>query len=116
MLKRAQPLDRDRSRDRVILKSGVPIKRVPTPLARRFAQICIAAIAEMAAEGDLSAPQYGALSDLSDEPDIDQNGLAARLGIDRTSVGQLIDQLEKKGLVERQVSGTDRRAKLLRLT
>jgi DNA-binding MarR family transcriptional regulator len=116
MLKRAHPLDRDRSRDQVVLKSGVPIKRVATPLARRFAQICAAANAEMGAEFDLSAPQYGALSYLFDEPDIDQNGLAARLGIDRTSVGQLIDQMEKKGLVERRLDGADRRARLLRLT
>ena len=89
MLKRAFPLDRDRSRDQVVLKSGVPIKRVPTPLVRRLAQISTAANADMAAEFDLSAPQYGALSYLFDEPDIDQNGLAARLGIDRTSMGSL---------------------------
>ncbi len=116
MLKRANPLDRDRSRDQVILKSGVPIKCVLTPLVRRLAQICTAANADMAAEFDLSAPQYGALSYLFDEPDIDQNGLAARLGVDRTSVGQLIDQMEKKSLVKRRASEEDRRVNLLNLT
>lgn len=109
-------IDRDRSRDLVVLKSGVPIKRIATPLARRFSQICTAVLADMTAEADLTPLQYAALSYLSDEPDLDQNGLAARLGIDRTSIGQLIDQMERKGLVERRVNGADRRARLLRLS
>jgi DNA-binding MarR family transcriptional regulator len=110
------PLDRDRSHDLVVLKSGIPIRRVPSPLARRFAQICAATSAEMASDAGLTALQFGALAYLFDEPDIDQNGLAARLGVDRTSIGQLIDQMEAKGLFDRRVNGADRRAKLLRLT
>jgi DNA-binding MarR family transcriptional regulator len=113
---RPHQLDRDRSRDLVVLKSGVPIKRIATPLARRFAQICMAILADMTAEADLTPLQYAALSYLCDEPGIDQNGLAARLGIDRTSAGQLVDQMEGKGLVERRVNGADRRARLLRLS
>ena len=50
------------------------------------------------------------------EPDIDQNGLADRLGIDRYSASLLIDRLEERGIVERRVNGADRRARLLRLT
>jgi DNA-binding MarR family transcriptional regulator len=111
-----EKLDRDRSRDLVVLKKGPPIKRIATPLARRFAQICTAALADMTAEADLNPLQYAALSYLFDEPDIDQNGLAARLGVDRTSAGQIVDQMESKGLVERRINGADRRARLLRLT
>ena len=48
--------------------------------------------------------------------DIDQNSLAARLGIDRASTSQLVDQLEEKGWVERRVNDEDRRARLLRLS
>ena len=112
----SRAIDRDRSRDLVLLKSGVPIKRIATPLARRFAQICAGVLAEMTAEAHLTPLQYAALSYLFDEPDIDQNGLAARLGVDRTSAGQLVDQMEGKGLVERRVNGADRRARLLRLS
>jgi DNA-binding MarR family transcriptional regulator len=50
------------------------------------------------------------------EPDIDQNGLAARLGIDRARVSQLLDEIDAMGLVDRRVNGADRRARLLRLT
>jgi DNA-binding MarR family transcriptional regulator len=110
------PPDRDRSRDLIALRSGVPIKRIATPLARRLFQISAALVAEAVAEADLTPLQYAALSYLSDEPDIDQNGLAARLGIDRNSASLLVEQMTAKRLVDRRVNGEDRRARLLRLT
>lgn len=113
---RDRDLDRDRSHDLVVLKSGVPIKRIATPLARRFAQICTAVLADVTVEAGLTPLQYAALSYLFDEPDIDQSGLASRLGVDRTSAGQLIDQMQAKGLIERRINGSDRRARLLRLS
>jgi DNA-binding MarR family transcriptional regulator len=98
---------------------GVPVRRTPPALARRFFQICTTATAEMLAGENLTNLQYGGLVYLSrvgGEPDIDQNGLAGRLGIDRASTSQLVDELEEMGLVERRVNGADRRARLLRLT
>jgi DNA-binding MarR family transcriptional regulator len=50
------------------------------------------------------------------EPDIDQSGVAARLGIDRNNASLVVEQLESKGLLSRRVNGADRRARLLRLT
>src|SRR5262245_3794532 len=100
----------------VLLSSGMPIRRSPAPLARRFAQICTGVLAEALAGADLMPLQYAVLNNLEIEPDIDQIGLAVRLGVDRTSVGQLLDQLESRGLVERRINGADRRARLLRLT
>jgi DNA-binding MarR family transcriptional regulator len=115
-----------RSRDRaaksgrrtrlVFLGSGMPIRRSPAPLARRFAQICTGVLAEALAHADLMPLQYAVLNHLDIEPDIDQIGLATRLGVDRTSAGQLVDQLESRGLVERRINGADRRARQLRLT
>jgi len=84
-------------------------------LARRFAQICAGVVAEALAHADLTPLQYAVLNDLEIEPDIDQIGLAMRLGVDRTSAGHLLDQLESRGLVERRI-GADRRARVLRLT
>lgn len=60
--------------------------------------------------------QYAAFPYLREEPGLDQIGLAARLGIDRTNVGLLIDQLEKRGLAERRVDSNDRRARRIHLT
>jgi MarR family transcriptional regulator, lower aerobic nicotinate degradation pathway regulator len=56
------------------------------------------------------------LAILNDEPDIDQSGLAARIGVDRNTSSVLVAQLEKRALIERRVNGADRRAWLLRLT
>src|SRR4051812_22224295 len=106
----------DRRTRLVFLSSGMPIRRSPAPLARRFAQICTGVLAEALAHEDLMPLQYSVLNHLDIEPDIDQIGLAMRLGVDRTSAGQLVDQLESRGLVERRINGADRRARQLRLT
>jgi DNA-binding MarR family transcriptional regulator len=104
---------------RTFVSGGVPVRRMPISLARRFIQICTAAIAETLAGANLTPMQFGGLvylSRVTGEPDIDQNSLAARLGIDRASTSQLVDHLTAMGLVERRVNGADRRARLLRLT
>jgi DNA-binding MarR family transcriptional regulator len=96
-----------------------PVRRTPTPLARRFFQICVALSAEGVADSGVTALEYAALPYLSKQagdPGIDQIGLAARLGIDRNHTSLLIDQLEAKSLVERRVNSADRRARLLYLT
>src|SRR5262245_20461597 len=100
----------------VILTSGVPVRRVPASLARRFSQICTAVAGEVAAQENLTYLQLAVLTYLYDEPDIDQNGLAARLAIDRSNMSLIIDELEAKSLVERHVNEADRRSRLLRLT
>jgi DNA-binding MarR family transcriptional regulator len=100
----------------VFLSNGMPVRRVPASLSRRFFQICMAVAAEVAAEADLTALQFAVLAYLYEEPDIDQNALAGRLGVDRSNASLLIDELEAKGLVERRVNGADRRSRLLRLT
>jgi DNA-binding MarR family transcriptional regulator len=89
------------------------------PLVRRLLQICTAASAEFLAAQGLVLLEMGALANLSrqsGQPDIDQNGLAERLSIDRYSASLLVDRLEAKGIIERRVNGLDRRARLLRLT
>jgi DNA-binding MarR family transcriptional regulator len=85
-------------------------------MARRLFQICTTATAEVLVKEDLTPMEYGVIGYLNGEPGIDQSGLAARLGIDRNHTSLLIDQLERKRLVERRVNGADRRARLLHLT
>jgi DNA-binding MarR family transcriptional regulator len=100
----------------ILARQAVPVLRAPPALARRFFQICTTATAEMLAGEDLTNLQYGGLVYLSGEPDIDQNGLAARLGIDHASTSQLVEELVTMDLVERRINGADRRSRLLRLT
>jgi len=106
----------DRPTEIVSWSGGVPIRRVPVALARRFTQICMGIVAETLADEDLAPLEYGVLAYLGDEPDLDQIGLAARLGIDRNTTSLLVEKLEARGLIERRINGADRRAKLLRLT
>jgi len=95
---------------------GAPIRRVPVSLARRFAQICTAVIADSLADEDLVPLHYAILANLNDDPDVDQIGIASRLGIDRNTAGVLVQELEKRGLVRRRTNGADRRARLVSLT
>ena len=96
-----------------------PVRRFPVPLARRFYQICAAVLTEAVAEAGLSALQFAILpyvSERTGDPGLDQNGIAARIGIDRNNVSLLLDQLEQKGLVVRRLNGADRRAHMVYLT
>ena len=104
----------------VELGPGIPpVRRVATALARRFYQICVTLSADSVAAANLTPLQFAVLACLNKrngEPGIDQNGVAARLGVERSHVSLLVEELGKRGLVERRVNGADRRARILRLT
>ena len=65
---------------------------------------------------DLTSVQFAALDAVQGQPGIDQAGLAATIGYDRATIGGVVDRLEQKGLLQRVVSATDRRARALTLT
>lgn len=90
--------------------------RIPAYLVRCLHQISTAIVAEAFIGEDLTLLQWAVIVHLDSEPNVDQGRLAERAGIDRTSTGQVLDQLEVKGLVVRQVDRDDRRARLLHLT
>ena len=71
-------------------------------------------ITERAAEFDLSAPQAKALHYLAQTPTMGE--LAQILSCDASNVTGIVDRLEGRGLVERQVVPGDRRVKQLVLT
>lgn len=56
------------------------------------------------------------LSVIAAEDPLSQLEVAALLGVDRTSIGDLLDGLEHRGLVERRRSPEDRRRNLVALT
>lgn len=92
--------------------------RMPGHLARRFQQIAVSVFhAKVEASGcDLTPVQYAALLAIHDHPDVDQVTLAGLIAYDRATIAGVIDRLERKGLVTRTVSGSDRRARALRIT
>jgi MarR family transcriptional regulator, temperature-dependent positive regulator of motility len=98
-------------------RAAIPVvHRVPTHLARRFHQVCLGAVAAVTEPAGLSPMQYAVIASLLDKPDIDQRQLAARIGVDPVTAGNLVGPLEASGLVARTVDEADRRARRLRLT
>lgn len=94
----------------------IPLPRAPMPMARRFMQIASAIWAEACADESLSHLEFGTLGALQREPHLDQISLAERVGVDRTNIGLILDQLEKAGFVERSVNPNDRRARVIQVT
>jgi MarR family transcriptional regulator, lower aerobic nicotinate degradation pathway regulator len=65
---------------------------------------------------DLTPQQFGLLAFLWLEDGLSQTELSARSQIDRSTMGGLIDRLEKEGMVERRHHPEDRRAYQVFLT
>lgn len=64
----------------------------------------------------ITGRQLALLVLFGDGPALSQQDGAARLGIDRTTMVALVDELEAKGLVRREVAPGDRRKRLVTLT
>lgn len=60
---------------------------------------------------DLTQVQFAAMDAIRAHPGVDQAGVATLIGYDRATIGGVIDRLEHKGWVRRQVSRQDRRAR-----
>jgi len=96
--------------------SEMPLWGRPGYLLRRLHQIHYALFFEECAGYDITPVQYGLLTTLSLNPNLDQNSLARELGIDRTNVADVLNRLARRGLVERRRSPNDARMVLARLT
>ena len=94
----------------------LPSHRVPAHLARRFNQICLGVTAEILSGEDLTPMLYGVLVAVVEQPGSGQKQVAERMGVDVVNFGQMIDELEGKGLVERKIDPDDRRARKLYVT
>ena len=97
-------------------RDGIPIRRRVAPLVRRLQQICAAIVTAELADADLVQLEFAVLVFIDDMPGIDQRTLAAAMGIDRNNVGVIVERLEARGLIERPINGTDRRARSLHVT
>jgi DNA-binding MarR family transcriptional regulator len=68
------------------------------------------------AELDLRPGQFSVLVVVDRNPGLRQSEVAAALGIQRTNFVPLVDELERRGLIERRASPIDRRSYALHLT
>src|SRR6202000_2450922 len=88
----------------------------PGYLFRRMQQIAVAIFVEECRAYDLTPVQYAALIAIHTHPGIDATRLSAVIAFDRSTLGNVIERLEAKRLIERKPSGEDKRVKLLYLT
>jgi len=79
-------------------------------------QIAVAIFVEECKAYDLTPVQYAALVAIRTHPGIDATRLSAVIAFDRSTLGNVIERLEAKQLIERKPSREDRRVKLLYLT
>ena len=88
----------------------------PGYLFRRMQQIAVAIFVEECRAYDLTPVQFAALVAIHTHPGIDATRLSAVIAFDRSTLGNVIERLEAKKLIERKPSIEDKRVKLLYLT
>ena len=110
-----------RRRDPAAGREGAPIDRgMLTGLIGfhlRLAQIAVFRdFAATTGELDITPGLFAVLVLIESNPGLKQTELARAVGLDRSSIVAVIDNLERRGLVVRRPVATDRRSNALRLT
>ena len=88
----------------------------PGHLFRRMQQIAVAIFMDECAAFDLTPVQFAALVAIHEHPGIDATRLSSLIAFDRSTLGDVLERLETKGLVQRGPTPEDRRVKVLRLS
>jgi DNA-binding MarR family transcriptional regulator len=88
----------------------------PGHLIRRLQQMAVSVFAQECEGFDITPVQYAALVALRDNPGIDATRIAALVSIDRSTIGNVLERMEGKGLIERRAKPDDRRVKILKLS
>jgi len=89
---------------------------LPGHYIRRLQQMAVAIFLEETEAYGITPVQYAAMQAVHDRPEFDQRSLSRSIGFDTSTIGGVIDRLEKRGLMQRNVSAEDRRVRLLTLT
>jgi MarR family transcriptional regulator, lower aerobic nicotinate degradation pathway regulator len=90
--------------------------RQPGHLIRRAHQMATAVFMQEAKAFDLTAVQFSALVVIREHPGTDATRVSDLIYFDRSTIGNVLDRLEKKGLIRREAGVEDRRTKRLYLT
>ena len=89
--------------------------KMPGHLIRRAQQIAVALFMEECGESGITPVQYACLKALKESPGVDATRLSAIIAFDRSTIGNVLERLERKGLIQRFASSEDKRIKLLKL-
>ncbi|MBQ0995131.1 MarR family winged helix-turn-helix transcriptional regulator [Streptomyces sp. RK62] len=84
-------------------------------LARRLQQAHHLLWNTMVSE-EITSPQFAVLNTLVAEPGLDQRTVGERVGLDRSTIAEVISRLGRRGLLDKVRDPQDGRRSLLRLT
>ena len=88
---------------------GYHLRRAQVGLFRRFAH-------EVTAAEGVTPGVFGLMQVIGANPGLSQSRLADAMEVDRSAVVRVLDQMERRGLIERAAAEDDRRRYCLRLT
>ncbi|MCX4766370.1 winged helix DNA-binding protein [Streptomyces sp. NBC_01275] len=95
--------------------AAVDLGSHPGHLARRLQQAHYLLWNTMVSE-EITSPQFAVLNALVAEPGLDQRTVGERVGLDRSTVAEVISRLDRRGLLGKVRDPQDGRRFLLRLT
>ncbi|MFI9616399.1 MarR family winged helix-turn-helix transcriptional regulator [Streptomyces sp. NPDC052023] len=95
--------------------SAVDLTNHPGHLARRLQQAHHLLWNAMVSE-EITSPQFAVLNAVAGEPGLDQRTVGERVGLDRSTVAEVISRLGRRGLLDKVRDPRDGRRFLLRLT
>lgn len=93
-----------------------PLFSRPGFLIRRMHQIHTFLFAQETSAFNITPVQYSLLTALDTLGEMDQNTLAIEVGLERSSVAEVIPRLNARGLVSRTQAEHDKRLRLVKLT
>jgi DNA-binding MarR family transcriptional regulator len=93
-----------------------PLLGRPGFLIRRLHQLHCALFLEETRDFGITPVQYSLMTTLAERGEMDQHSLALEIGLERTSVAEVIPRLQDRGLLVRRRSAADARVKLVKLT
>lgn len=88
----------------------------PGHYIRRLQQIAVAIFLEDAQAFGVTPVQFAALVTVHEQPGLDQRTLARTIGLDASTIGAVIERLERRRLIRRSASVADLRVRVLTLT
>ncbi|GGT05542.1 MarR family winged helix-turn-helix transcriptional regulator [Streptomyces chromofuscus] len=95
--------------------ASVDLTNQPGHLARRLQQAHYLLWNAMVSE-EITSPQFAVLNALVDEPGLDQRTVGERVGLDRSTVAEVISRLGRRDLLDKVRDPRDGRRFLLRPT
>jgi MarR family transcriptional regulator, lower aerobic nicotinate degradation pathway regulator len=93
-----------------------PLTERPGFLIRRLHQIHQAIFAEECVAFDVTPMQFSIMSVAGTKPGLDQTALAQEIGVDRTTLANVVARLETRGILRRVRAQTNHRLKCVHLT